>query len=278
MEAVETHVRPIEASGIEKGRALPAHPGVPPYHVMSFFERKTPFAVLVCAYNEGARLHSQLRKMRRNLGDDFDLIIVDGPSTDGSTAPEPMTELGVRSVVLLNQRGGLSPALVAALDFAVASGYEGIVMLDGNDKDDTTALARFAARLREGFDYVQGSRYLPGGAAPHTPLSRSLLIKLIHRPFFGFICGRFITDTTNGFSAFSRRFLESARVNLFRHFPDYDLPYYMKWAACQYRFRVGEIPVIRSYPETGPPPTKIIGWRGYWRMLRPLLMLLLRLY
>ena len=35
--------------------------------------------------------------------------------------------------------------------------------IDGNGKDDVAAIADFVSRLEDGFDYVQGSRYRPGG-------------------------------------------------------------------------------------------------------------------
>lgn len=41
-------------------------------------------------------------------------------------------------------------------------GYEGIVTIDGNDKDDPVAIPQFIEALRQGFDFVQASRFISG--------------------------------------------------------------------------------------------------------------------
>jgi len=77
------------------------------------------------------------------------------------------------------------------------------------------------------------------------------------------------TDTTNGFRAFSRRFLLDARVRPFRGiFDTYNLHYYLAVRAPRLGFRVCEIPVARRYPTTGPTPSKISGWSAKLHILK----------
>ena len=59
-----------------------------------------------------------------------------------------------------------------AFDYALDQGYEGIVTVDGNDKDDTRLVHRFIEALENGYDHVQGSRYIAGGKGVNTPLLR----------------------------------------------------------------------------------------------------------
>jgi dolichol-phosphate mannosyltransferase len=119
------------------------------------------------------------------------------------------------------------------------------------------------AALEAGFDYVQGSRYVPGGRAVNTPLERWLAGRLIHAPVMS-LAGRFrFTDTTNGFRAYSRAYLLDPRVAPFRHvFDRYQLLFYLTIRAGQLGYRVKEIPVARSYPTEGPLPSKIGGLRS----------------
>lgn len=253
--------------------------GVPRYHAERFRDRAARFAVVVCTFNEGERLLQQLLKMQSTAPPLFDVVIADGPSTDGSTDRERMVPLGVTARIDLEEPGGLSSALRATFSFAMDEGYEGVVILDGHDKDDTTSLPNFAALLDDGYDFVQGSRYKPGGAAINTPWFRTLTINLIHVPFFSLLCRHRFTDTTNGYRGMSRRFLLDDEVNIFRDdFREYELPYYLAWAACRRGFRVTETPVTRRYPETGGVPTKIVGFAGFYRMLKPLFMLALGRY
>lgn len=79
------------------------------------------------------------------------------------------------------------------------------------------------------------------------------------------------TDTTNGFRAYSRRFLLDPRVQPFRDvFVGYELHYYLAIRAAKLGFRVCETPVSRVYPAHGPVPTKISPLRGNWLVLRTL--------
>jgi len=251
---------------------------VPRADIQILNPKRNRYVVIIGVLNEGERLHRQLAKLSKFL-DTCDVVIADAPSTDGSTEPTILKAAGVHALVSLQEPGGLSSSLRTGFAYALRAGYEGLVIMDGNDKDDPSALPIFAEQLNAGVDYVQGSRFQRGGQAINTPLVRMLLIKLVHAPFFSVLCRVRLTDTTNGFRAYSRRFLLDARVTPFRDaFCFYELPFYLSWAACRYGFRTSEIPVVRAYPSTGPVPTKITGVRAHWRMLKPLLMLLLHRY
>ncbi len=158
-----------------------------------------------------------------------------------------------------------------AFDYGLREGYEGIVAMDGNNKDDPGAVKDFVEALDDGYDYVQGSRFIAGGRARNTPVHRLLAIKLLHAPLVRHASGFPYTDTTNGFRAYGRRLLEDSRVAPFRDvFSSYELHYYLAIRAARLGFRIKEIPVTREYPRRGPTPTKIRGLRGYWIVLRDL--------
>ena len=132
-------------------------------------------------------------------------------------------------------------------------------------------------QVDEDFDFIQGSRYIDGGKAIGMPATRDFLIIVVHAPIFSFLCGWRFTDTTNGFRACSMMLLSSPQFSLFRSvFKGYDIVFYLPWAACRYGFRVTEIPVTRAYPADGTVPSHLNSVIGYWRMLRPLLMLATR--
>lgn len=251
---------------------------VPRHEIVVMRPRRARHAVVVVVLNEGARLARQLARMQ-DVIDLCDIVIADAPSMDGSTEIVKLAAANVHALVQLAEPGGLSSSLRAALAYIATSCYEGVIIMDGNDKDDPRAISHFVAALDHGADYVQGSRYLPGGRGVNTPRLRDFLIRWVHAPFFSLLCRRRFSDTTNGFRAFSRRFLVDQRVRPWRPvFRYYELPFYLAWAACRYEFAVEEIPVTRAYPSSGPVPTKISTLRGHWRMLEPLLMLLLRRY
>lgn len=213
--------------------------------------RRNDFAVVLNVLNEGKRLHRQLERMKP-FDSVVDIIVSDAPSKDGSTEIERMRELGVTAVVSLTEPGRYSASALAAFGHAVHAGYEGVILMDGNGKDDPEALPRFIEALRAGHGFVQGSRFLTGGRSINTPRSRERLIRFVHAPVISALCFWRFTDTTNGFRAASRALLLDDRVNIFRpDFKGYDVVFYLPWSARRYGFTVAEIPVRFRWRLTG---------------------------
>jgi len=243
---------------------------VPDHDVVPLAPRRSRYAVCLFVINEAERLHRQLAKMQA-VEHGLDVVLADGGSTDGSTDPGRLAAAGVRALLVKRGPGRLSAQMRMGLAWCLGEGYEGVVVMDGNDKDDPAALPRFLEQLDAGHDHVQGSRYVPGGRAINTPLSRHLAVTLLHAPAVSLAAGRRYTDTTNGFRGYSRRLLEDPRVAPFREvFTGYELHYYLAFRAARLGFRVTEIPVTRAYPAHGAVPTKIRGFSGNTLILKTL--------
>lgn len=249
---------------------FPPHWQVPAYDAEILRPRHGDVAVCVFMINEGARLHAQLERMRP-IAERFDVFLCDGGSTDGSTDPAAVAPFGVAGVLTKTGPGKLSAQMRMGLAHCLAEGYEGVVVIDGNNKDDPAAIPRMARLLARGYDHVQGSRFIPGGRALNTPRSRYFGVRLLHAPLLSLAAGFRYTDTTNGFRAYSRRLLTDPRVHPFRDvFSRYELHYYLAIQAARRGYRCAETPVTRAYPKTGKVPTKIQGWRGNLLVLRTL--------
>lgn len=243
---------------------------VPPMEKAEFFSKRHRHALCVFMINEGARIQSQLRKMAP-LAEHADIILADGGSTDGSLPEDLLRGQGVRALLTKRGPGKLGAQMRMALAFAMVEGYEGVVCVDGNDKDDTSAVPAFVAALEAGADHVQGSRYVSGGRGIHTPFLRHWGVRLLHAPLLSLAAGAWFTDTTNGFRAYSRRLLLDERVRPFRDvFSGYELHYYLALRAARLGFKLRELPVTRAYPAHGAVPTKITGWRGHLGVLQAL--------
>lgn len=237
---------------------------VPAYGVSFWLGRQCPWCVVIPVINEGERIKSLLDRMAHLEIDALaDIIIVDGGSTDGSMEVGTLKSRQVRGLLVKTGPGRLSSQLRCAYAFAVELGYEGIITIDGNDKDDPDAIPRFIDTLKDGVDFVQASRYLPGGIAENTPGLREFAIRWIHAPMLSLFSGFKWTDTTQGFRAYSRKMLLDGRLAIFRNvFQGYELLAYLSCRAPKLGYRCVEIPTARRYPASGKVPTKISAIRG----------------
>ncbi len=242
---------------------------VPASQSIVFGPKRHRHLLVIPVINEGERIRRQLRAIDEASAP-VDVVVADGGSTDGSLDSDFIRSVScVRAVLTKTGTGRLSAQLRMAYAWGLVEGYDGIVTIDGNGKDGVDAIARFCAKLDEGFDYVQGSRYRPGGKAENTPFERTIGNRFIHAPLMTLSGRRFFTDTTNGYRAYSRRYLMDPRVVPFRDvFMNYELLFYLTVRAGQLGFRVCEIPVTRTYPKGQPTPTKIRGSGAKMAVLR----------
>jgi glycosyltransferase involved in cell wall biosynthesis len=244
---------------------------VPTFDTSRWRGRTQRDCVVIPVINEGPRIRSLLTKMRDiDVPSLADVIIVDGGSTDGSLATELLDETGVAGLLVKTGPGKLSAQLRCAYAFALDQGYEGIVTIDGNDKDDPAPIPAFIDALRQGVHFVQASRFVPGGVSVNTPRSRDLAIRVLHAPALSLASRHRWTDTTQGFRGYRSDILLDPRVAPFRDvFSAYELLAYLTYRAPRLGYVCREVPTSRVYPE-GEVPTKISGMRGNLELLRVL--------
>lgn len=244
--------------------------GVPDFEACRFFPTGTKYAICIPVINEGRRLHKLLeRAQKHGIGEQADIIICDGGSTDGSTRDDVLITLGVNTLLTKTGPGKLGAQLRMGFWWALKNNYRGIITIDGNNKDSIESAGLFIKKLDEGYDFIQGSRYISGGKAIHTPRLRSLAVKYIHAPLISRAAKFNYTDTTNGFRGYSAGYLLHPEVKPFREvFQSYELLAYLSVKANRLGLKVCEIPVIRAYPAVGKTPTKISPLRGNFELLK----------
>ncbi|MGC9610775.1 MAG: glycosyltransferase family 2 protein [Minisyncoccia bacterium] len=236
--------------------------GIPEYEISEFSQKKNKWCLCVFVLNEGDRIRKQLIRTLP-YSRLVDVIIADGGSGDNSTPPDFLVGNNVRTFLKVKNEKGLGSQMRMAFDYALRDGYEGVIVMDGNNKDNPSAISRFIKSLEDGADHVQGSRFLLGGLHVNTPWERIWGVRLIHAPLISLAAGFRYTDTTNGFRAYSARFLNDLKQEIFKSvFSEYQLHYYLAIRAPRLGYKTKEIPVEREYPKAGPTPTKIGGWKG----------------
>lgn len=246
--------------------------GVPDFEAHEYREKRTKYCVCIPIINEGERIKKQLERAKKAGVDKVaDIIICDGDSTDGSTKKEILEALGVNTLLIKKSPGKQASQHRMGFYWGLKRGYEGIITIDGNNKDSIEDVPKFIEKLDEGYDFIQGSRFIKGGQAINTPISRYLSVRFIHAPIISFTAKKWYTDTTNGFRGYSKKYLEHPSVQPFRDiFVTYEILAYLSVKADQLNLKTCEIPVKREYPK-GKVPTKISFLKGNMNLMKILI-------
>ena len=233
-------------------------------------EGKFSVVAIAPAYNEGENIETILRSFPAGVVDQ--IVIVNDASSD---------DTGIRArhagahVIDHPRRMGCGPAIRTGLDYALKNNFDIAVIIAGNGKDDPRQIDRILGCLqREGADLVQGSRYWDGGYWTNMPLHRQWGTRL-YSFLFSCLCGKRITDGTNGFRALRTSLLKDSRINLWQDWlNNYEVESYLLFKSIRLGYRVREVGVSKLYPPGKPRGyTKMRPFLDWWSHFRPALLL-----
>ncbi len=238
--------------------------GVPKFECTEYAGKTKEYVVLIPIINEGDRIHKELyRAKKHDVSSYADIVICDGGSTDGCTDEKDLKKLDVNTLLVKQDEGKQGAQLRMGMWWALERGYKGIITIDGNNKDSIEDVPKFIEKLEEGYDLIQGSRFIKGGRAINTPIVRFISVQLIHAPIISITAHQRFTDTTNAYRGYSARYLRDERVQPFRDiFMTYELLAYLSVRVTQIGMKACEVPVTRAYPKKGKTPTKISFFKG----------------
>ena len=247
--------------------------GVPKFSCTEYNNKTQDYVILIPVINEGDRILKELKRAYKYKVSNYaDIVICDGNSTDGCTEEIRLRKLEVNTLLVKQDEGKQGAQLRMGIWWALKRGYKGIITIDGNNKDSIEDVPRFIEKLKEGYGFVQGSRFAKGGHAVRTPVFRLLSVRLIHAPLISLTAGQRFTDTTNAYRAYSAEYLSDERVKPLRDiFVTYELLAYLSVRAGQLGYKACEIPVTRAYPKTGKTPTKISFFKGNSNLMKILI-------
>ena len=145
-------------------------------------------------------------------------------------------------------RNGIGFAIKEGYRYALSHGFDLIVVMAGNGKDDPREISRLTQPiLQDGYDYVQGSRFLPGGRGERTPFLRRIFTRLF--PFaWTFLTGVRCTEVTNGFRAYRISILQDPEIDIWQDWLNgYELEYYLHYKVLTLGYKFTERPVSKIY-------------------------------
>jgi dolichol-phosphate mannosyltransferase len=226
------------------------------------------------AWNEERKIGNVVAKVPRDVVDA--VLVVDDGSTDGTAAAARAAGADVLS---LGSVRGVGAALREGLAQARERGFDVAVILAGNDKDDPREIPSLLAPIAGGrADLVMGSRFLRGGRyGGDMPFYRKVATRL-HPWLMSLFVGKRLTETTNGFRALRLSLLDHPEMRLEQPWLDgYALEVYLLFKAITLGFSHTEVPCTKIYPPRALGYTKMRPIVGWWDILRPVLLLGLRI-
>ncbi len=233
--------------------------------------------VVPVAYNEKTKLGNVIERfLKSQMPLQTDYLIVDDGSDDGTSEMiASYKDRGVMSVKH-SQRRGVGAAIRTGIEYAAGHGYDIIVIMAGNDKDNPQEIPQLLGPiLHENYDLVQGSRYLGKiVSVGQMPFYRRFATRL-HPLVFSLFSGYHLTDTTNGFRAIRLSIFRDERINLSQEWLDtYELEPYILWKAITLGYKYKEVFVTKVYPPKKMGGyTKMVPILSWWSILKPLFYL-----
>lgn len=201
--------------------------------------------VLIPTYNEIENISEMIREVM-NLDGEFDLLIIDDGSPDGTAQAVKSLQPDFASRLHLIERigkMGLGTAYIAGFEWALERGYDYIFEMDADFSHNPSDLIRlYEACAISGNDLAIGSRYITGVNVVNWPIGR-VLMSYFASVYVNFITGLPIKDATAGFKCYHKSVLQGMKLHEIK-FIGYAFQIEMKFTAWKLGFKLIEVPII----------------------------------
>ena len=204
---------------------------------------------IIPVYREIGKIGTVIERFSPESVDELCLVVDDPDETILKEIDDSRTRTLVPVTIIENPtRNGIGFAIKEGYRYALSHGFDLIVVMAGNGKDDPREIRRLTQPILEDrYDYVQGSRFLPGGKGERTPFLRRIFTRLF--PFaWTFLTGVRCTEVTNGFRAYKTSILQNPEINIWQDWLNgYELEYYLHYKVLTLGYRFTERPVSKIY-------------------------------
>lgn len=200
--------------------------------------------VIIPTYNEKENVSEMIDRVF-SLPLDFDLLVIDDASPDGTAAIVKERQAGWPERLHLIERSGklgLGTAYIAGFEWSLANGYDYIFEMDCDFSHDPSDLVRLYEAAEEGADMVIGSRYVSGVNVVNWPMGR-LLMSYFASVYIRTVTRMPVRDATAGFVCYSRKVLEAIDLSKVK-MKGYGFQIEMKYSAWKLGFRIKEVSII----------------------------------
>jgi dolichol-phosphate mannosyltransferase len=198
--------------------------------------------VIVPTYNESENLPNLLPAVL-SQGDQFDVLVVDDNSPDGTGELANRLSAEDSRVRVIHRSGklGLGTAYVAGFKYALEHGYDAVFEMDADFSHNPDDLPRLLAAVGD-CDVAIGSRWVPGGGTQNWSLLRTLISRG-GSLYAKLVLGVPMNDLTSGFKCFRVDVLRSFNLDAI-HSNGYAFQVELNYLCHKLGYCVAEVPIL----------------------------------
>ena len=200
--------------------------------------------VIIPTYNEKENVAAMIAKVF-SLPEEFDLLIIDDGSPDGTAAIVKQRQQDFPGRLHLVERSGklgLGTAYLTGFRWGLDHGYDYMCEMDCDFSHNPDDLVRLFAAAAAGSDVVVGSRYVKGVNVVNWPMSR-LMMSYFASKYVRTVTRMPVHDATAGFVCYSRKALEAIDFDRIR-MKGYGFQIEMKYTAWRLGMKIEEVSIV----------------------------------
>ncbi|MBO5445866.1 MAG: polyprenol monophosphomannose synthase [Muribaculaceae bacterium] len=205
----------------------------------------TDVLVIIPTYNEIENISNMLNTVMQ-LPDDFDVLVIDDGSPDGTADAVRKAMEDFPGRIHLECRSGklgLGTAYIHGFKWALKCDYQFIIEMDADFSHNPADLTRLYHECKDrGADVCVGSRYITGVNVVNWPMGR-VLMSYFASAYVRFVTRMPLRDSTAGYVCYRRRVLENIQLDKIE-FKGYAFQIEMKFKAWKKNFKIVELPIV----------------------------------
>lgn len=180
--------------------------------------------IILPTYNERENITTMVSMLvnetRKIPGFTFEILVVDDNSPDGTAREVEKFSISHSNVkILTGKKEGLGKALLRGMTYAIEVLKADIIgQMDADMSHDPTCLSDFFKKITQGYDFVVGSRYIPGGSIPQNWGIHRKIFSVVGNSIVRFGLGfSDVHDWTGGYRVFRKEYFLHAKESVSKY-------------------------------------------------------------
>ncbi|MFA5095964.1 MAG: glycosyltransferase family 2 protein [Candidatus Omnitrophota bacterium] len=209
-------------------------------------------SVIIPAHNEEENIVNTIHRVEEALDFDFELIIVNDHSTDGTRGLVEGLFAEYPNLRIVENKG--AGCFANAIRTGLCSIRTDLVVpVMGDLCDELASIKKMLAKIEEGYDIVCGSRYIKGGGGGGGSRLKGFLSSLAGWSIF-YLLGLPTHDAANAFKMYRRKVIETVKTEATGFEISLELPLKAYYSG----FKITEVPTNWKEREKGKSDFKIM--------------------